>query len=78
LYDTKDLVVEDMHDDIPKRLNHSTSNVPSEAPNSEEMKIYENITYNGLHAEVVKESNDKLFLIFPHLRSGHGRRPQSN
>jgi hypothetical protein len=54
LYDTKDLVVEDMHDDIPKRLNHSTSNVPSEAPNSEEMKIYENITYNGLHAEVVK------------------------
>lgn len=53
-YDIKDLVADDMHDDIPIRLNHTTSNVPSEAPNSEEMKIYENITYNGQHAEVVK------------------------
>lgn len=76
LYDTKDLVAEDMHDLFPKRLNDDTSNLHSEALTREDMKIYENITYNGLHAEVVNYLN--LALLYKHktnisLFLAHGR-----
>lgn len=66
LYDTKDLVAEDMHDVIPKRLNGDTSNLHSEALAREDMKIYENISYNGQHAEVVNYLN--LALSYKHLK----------
>jgi len=55
LYDTKELVAEDLQDEIPRRLNHLNLNSSKEKPAelvNEEKKLYENIDFNGQHSEV--------------------------